>query len=237
MMIVGFAAFLLVDHITRGAHHYQFTDILAQLFMVNNLLPDPDHIIWPGPYWFFGLMLQLYCVYRLFLYKRHWGWIVAFMVVCTGLQMLCGPESEMLNRLRYNCIGGMLPFCFGLIFARYGKDPQTPLWYWGTMIVATSLVFSESLDYYTWYIVPPLVCMSCYGIIKVLPKFILQPLTWMGSISAALFVCHPITRKIIIPISRQGDTYTGLLIYIITSIALAWLFKEIMNRLPNPRKV
>lgn len=237
MMIVGFAAFLLIDRMTPGPHHYHLTDVLAQLGMVNNILPNPDNIIWPGPYWFFGLMLQLYIVYRLCMYKRHWGWAVALMAICTALQIICSPESEELNRLRYNFIGGMLPFGFGLIFARYGKDPQTGLWYWGTLIVATMLVYSESLDYYTWYLVPPLVCMSCYGIVKVLPKILLKPLTWMGSISAALFVCHPITRKIIIPISRHGDTYTGLLIYIITSIALAWLFKEIMNRLPNPKKI
>lgn len=236
MMIVGFAAFLLVDRITSGAHHYRLLDVVTQLLLVNNVMPDPDNIIWPGPYWFFGLMLQLYVVYRLLLFRRHWGWAVALMVVCTAVQIICSPESEELNRLRYNCVGGMLPFCCGLIFARHGKDPQTKLWYWGTLLVAASLVFSESLSYYSWYVVPPLVCMVCYGLVKVLPDVMLRPLIWMGGISAALFVCHPITRKIIIPISRHGDTYTGILIYIITSIALAWLFKEIINRLPNPKK-
>ena len=57
----------------------------------------------------------------------------------------------------------------------------------------------------------------------------------MGEISAALFVCHPITRKIFIPISRSGDHYAGLLLYIIASLCLAWLFKEIMSRLPKPK--
>ena len=236
MMIVGFAAFLLIDRMTPGARHYDVTSILTQLTMTNNMFPEPHHLIWPGPYWFFGLMLQLYVVYRVALFKRHWGWAVALMVVCTAVQVICPPESEELNQLRYNCIGGMLPFCFGLIFARYGKDPQTRLWYWGTLLVAASLVYTQSLSYTTWYIVPPLVCMVCYGLVKVLPDIMLRPLTWMGKISAALFVCHPITRKIIIPVSRHGDTYTGILMYIVTSIALAWLFNEILNRIPNPKK-
>jgi hypothetical protein len=51
MMIVGFAAFIMVDAITPGRWHYDVTKVVAQLFMVNNLLPDPDHQIWPGPYW------------------------------------------------------------------------------------------------------------------------------------------------------------------------------------------
>ena len=102
MMFVGFVAFTLVDAITPGSHHYRVVDIVAQLGMFNNVLPNPDGRIWPGPYWFFGLMLQLYIVYRLLLYRRHWGWIVGAIVVCTVIQLCCGPESEALNRVRYN---------------------------------------------------------------------------------------------------------------------------------------
>ena len=57
----------------------------------------------------------------------------------------------------------------------------------------------------------------------------------MGDISAALFVCHPILRKVFIPISRQVDVYTGLLLYIIASVCVAWLFREVMKKIPNPR--
>ena len=70
MMIVGFSAFILVDAITEGQHHYKVIDIVAQMGLFNNVLPNPDDIIWPGPYWFFGLMLQLYIVYRLFLDRK-----------------------------------------------------------------------------------------------------------------------------------------------------------------------
>ncbi len=34
----------------------------------------------PGPYWYFGLMLQLYVVYRLLLFRRSWGVIVGAIV-------------------------------------------------------------------------------------------------------------------------------------------------------------
>ena len=73
MMIVGFICFTIVDAITPGSWHYTVVQILTQLGMVNNFLAHPDDNIWPGPYWFFGLMLQLYVVYRLLLYRRHWG--------------------------------------------------------------------------------------------------------------------------------------------------------------------
>ena len=59
MMIVGYVIFTMVDAMTPGPHKYQVMDIISQMFMFNNVMPDPDHIIWPGPYWFFGLMMQL----------------------------------------------------------------------------------------------------------------------------------------------------------------------------------
>ena len=74
MMITGLAAFVIVDAITPGAHKYKLTDIVAQMLMVINFMPEPERSIWPGPYWFFGLMMQLYIVYRLVIYRRrHWG--------------------------------------------------------------------------------------------------------------------------------------------------------------------
>ena len=111
MMIVGFVAFTMVDAITPGAHKYHVVDILGQLFMFNNMMPDPDHVIWPGPYWFFGLMMQLYIVYRLLLWRRGDIFPLLLIVACWALQAFCDPEGDTLNRIRYNFMGGVLPFC------------------------------------------------------------------------------------------------------------------------------
>jgi len=48
-------------------------------------------------------------------------------------------------------------------------------------------------------------------------------------------VCHPVIRKIFIPYSRRGDVYTGLLLYVIASIAVAWAVRELMKRIPDTR--
>ena len=61
MMIVGFVAFTMLDAITSGQHHYSVIDIIGQMGLFNNILPHPDDIIWPGPYWFF-LETDLYIV-------------------------------------------------------------------------------------------------------------------------------------------------------------------------------
>lgn len=243
LMIVGFAAFILIDAITPGRHHYAVLDIIAQLGLFNNILPHPDKIIWPGPYWFFGLMFQLYIVYRLFLYKRHWGWAVGLMVLSTAIQMACEPDGEALNRWRYNCVGGILPFCMGLLYARHVKNANPrlyPLW----TILAVLGIYILSLNRNSWFFVPAFVCIAAIYFVKHISRatffstfhrWLLNQLSWIGSISAALFISHPITRKVIIPISRTGDYWTGLLLYIITSICIAWLFKELTKHIPSPK--
>ena len=70
MLIVGFVLFIMVDAVTPGRFPFHWDNVIAQLLMYINVLPEPDKLIWPGIYWFFGLMMQLYNVYRLLLYRR-----------------------------------------------------------------------------------------------------------------------------------------------------------------------
>ena len=247
MMIVGFVSFTIVDAMTPGRWHYTLTQVVAQLVMVNNLLPDPDHNIWPGPFWFFGLMLQLYAVYRLLLYKRHWAWTAGAMVVCLGVQLAFAPESEALNWYRYNFMGGMLPFGLGLLYARYGN--RIILTNLNTLSLLVSVVFCGfmvmwmSASYLLWSVVPLVVCILCVYVVKLLSQaarrpvgaWLMERLVWMGEISAALFVIHPTLRKVFIPISRHGDIYTGLLLYAIAAIGAAWLIRLVMTKIPKPQ--
>lgn len=247
MMIVGFVSFTIVDAMTLGRWHYTLTQVVAQLAMVNNLLPDPDHNIWPGPFWFFGLMLQLYVVYRLLLYKRHWAWTAGAMVVCLGVQLAFAPESEALNWYRYNFMGGMLPFGLGLLYARYGN--RIILTNLNTLSLLVSVVFCGfmvmwmSASYLLWSVVPLVVCILCVYVVKLLSQaarrpvgaWLMERLVWMGEISAALFVIHPVLRKVFIPISRHGDIYTGLLLYAIAAIGAAWLIRLVMTKIPKPQ--
>ena len=229
MMITGFVVFTMVDAITPGPHHYHVLDIIGQMFMFNNMLPDPDHVIWPGPYWFFGLMMQLYIVYRLLLWRRSSKVAVALVLLCWVAQAVCSPEGDALNRVRYNFMGGMLPFCAGLLYARHGRDIGK-----GSLAVLTmlsvALIFFWSCNFQLWLWVPLFVCVAAVGVVKFMPSILLKGLAWMGTISAALFVLHPITRKVFIPISRHGDVYTGLLLYVISSIALAWFYHTFPSR-------
>lgn len=231
MMIVGFVAFVIVDNMTPRAHHYHLTDVVGQLLMFNNLLPQPDHVIWPGPFWFFGLMLQFYIVYRLLLCRRHWGLTVALMVLCVGIQLTLQPDGDAMNRYRYNFMGGMLPFGAGLLYARYGKAQSTlrhALWF--AVSVAVVVIGSVG-DRLTWALVPLFVVAAHVALIKLVPDGACQAVARFGLLSAPLFVMHPAARKIVFSAYARSDVYAGLLLYLTLSIALAWACHEILKKI------
>jgi len=239
MLIVGFVLFLMVDAVTPGCFAFHWDNVLAQLLMYINVLPEPDKIIWPGIYWFFGLMMELYIVYRLLLYRRSAWFVVGLVVVCWLLQVFCDPDGETLNRLRYNCIGGMLPFGAGILFARWsahhGEIPSSR-WLWlAIALVAAALTVLMSFSFQSWFWIPLVIIVGTIALVKVVPGQVLQLLEWFGAVSAAMFVAHPVARKLFITVAWRQDIYDGLMLYVVVVIALSWAVKQIIDRIPSPK--
>lgn len=239
LMFLGYIAFAVVCYMhPHGYHGYTFGRVIAQMLMYINILPDPDHIIKPGPYWYFGLTMQLYIVYRLLLYKTKSKYVIALIAVCWAIQTLFSPElfgsDDSLNRIRYNFIGAMLPFGMGILYARHGQTLSTGKY---ALLVAISAiaVFAGSFNFHTWLWVPAFIVAGAISTIKLLPEKALKPCVWIGAISSALFVVHPILREIIIPMSYRGRVYTGIIIYFVASIVCAWLFKLMFRYIPKPK--
>lgn len=240
MLVVGFTVFLMVDAVTPGRFPFQWENVAAQLLMYINVLPTPDKIIWPGIYWFFGLMMELYVVYRLLLYRRHSGWTVALMAVCWLLQAFCDPEGETLNRLRYNFTGGMVPFGLGVLLARWerwrGAVPQWGRGVWtAVLLAALALLFALSLSFQTWLWTPVVAVAGSVAFVKSVPATVGRLLVWFGGISAAMFVAHPIIRKLFITVAWRGEIYDGLVLYALVVVAASWAVKGIVDRIPQPK--
>lgn len=238
MLIVGFTLFLCVDAVTPGRFQFHWDNVIAQLLMYINVLPTPDKIIWPGIYWFFGLMIELYIVYRLLLYRQKSWIVIALIAVCWLLQVFCDPEGETLNRLRYNFIGGMLPFGVGIMAGRYVGHLHIHLsrWTWGAVLLGTTiLIVIMGFHYQSWLWIPLLIIVGTIALVKVLPQQLLALVTWFGTISAAMFVVHPIARKLFITVAWRQDIYDGLILYVIVAIALSWAVKKVIDQIPSPK--
>ncbi len=256
LMIIGYLLFIgvyLLRH-SDGAQVYSWDHVLTQLTMtINFLYFDPDHIIKPGPYWFFGLMLQLYALYILVIHRWRSKWLVLALALGSVVLEACFAESQdWLNYIRYNFIGGLLPFCMGVWMARReplsnspeGEGNKKPLHgevWWG--LISALFVLFGSLNYWTWLFVPAFVVtgaiatvkllIACKGFLSPLSS-LLSPLSWLGSISAMLFVMHPVMRELIIGHYRKVDIYGGIFIYLLSSVALAMLLKWILRYIPKP---
>jgi hypothetical protein len=237
MLIVGFVLFIMVDAVTPGRFPFHWDNVIAQLLMYINVLPEPDKIIWPGIYWFFGLMMQLYIVYRLLLYRRSSWYVVALIAVCWLLQVFCAPDGDTINRLRYNFIGGMLPFGLGVLFGRVISYPHTPalphlrIASLLLTLVSVPLVIAMSFSFHSWLWIPVVIIIGTIALVKALPAVILKIFVFFGTYSAAMFVAHPIARKLFITVAWQRDAYDGLMLYFVAAIGLSWAVKHLIDRI------
>lgn len=241
IMIIGFAAYIAVDRMTPGAHNYTFSVIVEHLLMVVNFVPDPDHTIHPGPFWFFGIMMQLYVAYIVVFHRfRHWSVVVAAIVVAFAIQLPKAPDSLDLEWTRYNLFGSLLPFGAGLLLARANlskvmKHVDEPVFWPLALLASLAFVFAMSFFYVSWYLVPIFVCIAAIAFVKLLPAGMQRYAVWLGGISSALFVTHPIARKLFIGISRRGDIYSGILQYVIVAVMIAWIVKMLTDKIPHPK--
>ena len=261
LMIIGYLVFIgiyLLRH-SDGAQVYSWDRVLAQLTMtINFFYFDPDHIIKPGPYWYFGLMLQLYILYILVIHRWRSNWLLAALAIGSVALESCFVDSpDWLNYIRYNFIGALLPFCMGIWIARE-EEPLSnsippscspagaPILRFFTLhsslftlVVSALFVLFGSLSFWTWLLVPVFVVTGAIATVKLISNSSLftlhSSLSWFGSISAMLFVMHPIARELIISHYRRIDIYGGVFIYLLSSVALAMLLKWILQFIPNPK--
>ena len=235
ILVVGFVLFTMIDAMTYGMHRYHWYEVVGVLGMFANVFEHPSQVIWPGPYWYFGLTLQVYILYRLVFWKwRHWGVVITAIILCWLLQEIYLDDAEILERLRYNFIGGMLPFGMGILLARITGVTAGRL---GGCIVLLSvvLVTAMSMNQQTWLWVPVLIVVGTIALVKYLPDLILKPLEWVGGISAAIFVSHPIVRKLFVRPYAQDDLYAGLILYTVAALVVGWLLMQVINKIPKPK--
>ena len=258
IFIVGFVLFVMLDAITPGMHHYKTHEVVAMLGMYANFLENPSQVIWPGPYWYFSVTLQLYILYRLVFYRwRHWGVVVALMMGCWLWQTCYLDDIVTLERLRYNFVGGLLPFGMGVLVARISRKVESGVWKvesgkrkekcsdrrycrMSILLPLSSFLFPlllaipMSFNVHTWLWVPVLAVVGTIALVKLIPQCVMPYVVWLGTISAAIFVMHPLVRKIFVRPYLVYDQYAGLLLFIVATLIVSWLVKKVIDKIPKP---
>ena len=242
IFIAGFVLFTMLDAITPGMHRYKVSEVVAMLGMYANFLEHPAQVVWPGPYWYFSVTLQLYIIYRLVLYRwRHWSIVLALIVGSWAWQVYGSDDMVMLERQRYNLVGGLLPFGMGVLLARFGpmmqsvKSVQSVVLLFVLILTAALGLMFSVFNVHTWLWVPALAVVGMIALVKLIPQLVMPYVVWLGTISAAIFVMHPLVRKIFIRPYLVYDQYAGLLLFIVATLVVSWLVKQIIDKIPTPK--
>ena len=257
LMILGFILSIIVYDVWCGFGFHPLNETAAQLaLIVNFLFESPGSALTPGPYWFFGLMFEIYIIYRLLIYpgyNKRGGmcrWIVPVLLIVIAWALMATQQdhAKRLNYMRYNAFVGILPLCLGVLAARYGL-PKLNKWLLAIIaIVSLPGLAVANLNYHSWLWAPILVIAGSVSFVKclegsgaLLDSIVIKPLAWVGILSSHIFVVLSLPRLPMFKfvLWRQAHLfstdYLWILAYIVLTFVLAWLHKRYLSLVPAPR--
>lgn len=206
---------------------------------LNITQPDSEYL---GVYWFFGLIFELYVLYRLFIYRRPMSWIIGLNIaaLATFVALWLHGDILLMSMVRHNLMGWILPFTIGVVFARYdfSKYFQHKWRNIAIVLLAGPIIVGMNFNAYLWYFSSVVAIIAALALAK-----LWRGGMWLGAISSFLFVAHPIVRKVALDndvmalfgIGSDWQYTTGLAIllalYFAVTIPSALLFQWIHKRL------
>ena len=239
LMLVPMVTFAIIWSCFKG-QVLPIEKLAQQLALVGNVAFPTS--IQPGVYWFFGLIFQLYILYRLCIYRRSRYSILILNIIAlavyVAMAMLC--DETTIAATRHNCIGWILPFTVGAMFARYDFSALfARKWLlWVVVMLSGAVLTLLNYNSVLWYLSPIVAIVAAISLAKLWRGGV-----WLGALSSFLFAMHPIVRYIALQDSVKGifgisadAPYSIRIIpllasYIALSILTAMLYKRLHSRL------
>lgn len=204
LMAPAYVVFLLLG-ICYFSKEFTWEAVLAQFTLTSNFLCLPKDID-PGVYWYFGLTLQLYLVYRLFFYQKSDRSFALNLLILSVLSLLLSawlmPDKNLkiqpdYEQFSHNCIRWLLPFFLGLAVARYGKEGKERGWEYACgFLVSLALLVACSFQQQLWLLTPLFAVGAFFCFTKLMTQcpLVSKMAVWLGGLSAWLFAVHPLVR-------------------------------------------
>ena len=203
---------------------------VLQTLYLSNLIPSNYISIIPGPYWYFGLTIQLYLVYLLLLkniYKR----LSFFIILYIALMLILYNHHYLTVWLKYNFIGSVIPFALGIIWAKCDYDFYTIIKKNPVIVAFISFVIILLFEYsyFTWLFTSIPVVSFSISIMILSQGFVGKLLTYVGNLSHLVFIVHPSLRIFVFYLYDYGilNWQTGLVLYIVLSLLFASLMSQL----------
>lgn len=212
---------------------------LIQLCTFTANLNPYYHFIY-GPWWWFSLIMQFYVIYAFIFHNHSIKFITLFtsviLIFYIGVTCYCWNDldnnNSLMAYLHYNFPCSILPFYLGVLLSRIKYRFSSINW---LFIVCLSIIVGGSFSAIVWCIAPLFAAIALLIVGKFLSKlcFVNYLLQKVGKISAWIFAIHPIVRKFAIPYIDVYNDYLVLIIYILITIAVAWLINKLINKVKD----
>lgn len=248
LMLPALLLFVVIE-MMQGTWNRPLSRLFPLLGFYSNLQPHRDLIL--GPWWWFGLMMQFYILWRLLIYKR--GRVVLYLTMGVCLVSVIAvawlergsldSTSTLTCYMHYNFPPSMLAFGLGVADARYGLEW---LHRWWSPLVGVAVMVLGSFNAGMWTISSAGALMVALAFVakedgevrfgRVLYVNMRTLLVFLGIISAWLFTLHPIVREYVIGLARRDNDallYLSVFIYLSVSILLSWVVTTMVNNKKN----
>lgn len=224
-------------------HDTSLSQFTAQLSFIINFIPKYFIEISPGPYWYFGLTMEFYILYKLFLHNKSNSIIIATCCIFCLPLFFANGHYQTMEWLKYNFWGSIIPFSIGILFAR--GIPHIPIsikckemrllfstaYALFLILLLLFLILCAEMNYYLWlFISLPIVSLSLC-IVRIPIKGFNLVMERIGNVSSLLFVIHPLIRLILLCNKEYMILYPyrTLVIYFICTFMMVPLFIYILS--------
>lgn len=215
--------------------------LLYPTFLVNFAYPYLRAV--PGTYWYFSLTFQYYLIWAFWgrYFMRRQVLYVGSILSIVGLWMFCvAGVPEALSIYRHSFTGFFFVFAVGVYAAEYEIRwlVNTSTSWWQEVLITIFLLFLIVVAHFhlgSWLFVP-LIALFFFFVASCLVLrlgILTRAFRWIGSLSACIFVCHPLIKSIVWKIGfRYTDNmFLLVVVYVVLTLLLSIIYQCLYSHL------
>ncbi len=237
-ILLGTITYIIIMYCFHKEVSFSIPRFILQCSMLLNLAYPHELYFSPGPYWYFGMTMQIYLIYIFIIHRRPILYIVSFTTISLTLMGLLHDYQNIIVWTKCNVIGWATPLCIGIIaskkISKYDIHYNHPVLFTIFMLSLIMLILSGK-SYYLWLLAPIFVITIAISFVKMIPSRLWEKTKIIGNASLYLLIIHPIVRDITLPMYYIWGiwsfvAYIFISIFLSLTIYLSW--NNYNNKLP-----
>ncbi|MBO7055029.1 MAG: acyltransferase [Bacteroidales bacterium] len=244
LLLTGIIVFFISTILTTKSlvTKLEWHELTYKMLFLHTLLPNSGLKV-VGPWWFFGLIMQLYLLFSFlykFIEKYNWRALIALCIISYGCFFISHTYFHELRdiSLMQNAPGHLPEFCFGIWFAQ-NRDKKIPiLWLFISIALFVLGNFFQVCFPFT-FISVTIIFLFAYPYLKKLicwkQNYLQSFFLFLGNLSMIIFVVHTIFRPPFIDTfssyHNAGISLLAGVLFFVTIIGIALTSKKIYDNL------